>query len=138
MLKSIAMTLSNSLVKHGLPRPQALKRAWAMAKQGQFNAKAVGVTFGLRQTALMRLKKYSKEVITILLVHEPNQYDKNAVAVKVSVNRGRAFTIGYLPKLTASLWGRLVDKQKAAAKIVKITGGNGKNLGINFKLQLVA
>lgn len=132
------MTLSNALVKRGLSRPRALKRAWAMAKQGQFNAKAVGVTFGLRQTALMRLRQYGKDAITILLVHEPSPYDKNAVAVKVSVNRGRAFTIGYLPRATASLWGRLVDKQKAAAELIAITGGRGNRLGMNLQLKLVA
>lgn len=140
MLKSIAMTLSNHLVKQGMSRPQALKTAWHMAKQGEFNSKAVGVTFGLRQTALMRLKRwYSLEQISVKLVYESNnQHDKDAVAVKVSVNSGRVFTIGYLPRKAAQLWFRIVDRQKVAARLMQITGGNGKSLGINFKMQLVA
>lgn len=73
MFKSTVMTLANMLhYRNSLPRPQALKRAWAMVKQGNFNSKAVGVTFGCRQTSLMRLKHYDTHVIAVELVHEPN------------------------------------------------------------------
>lgn len=60
------------------------------------------------------------------------------MAIKVRVNGGLPFVVGYLPKVTASLWARLVAKQKAAATLINITGGNCKRLGINLKLQLVA
>lgn len=141
MLKSAVMSIANMLhYRRGLTRPQALKTAWRMAKQGEFYSKAVGVSFGLRQTALMRLKRwYRLEQISVRLVHEAdNRYDRDAVAVQVSVNGGRAFTVGYLPRQAAQLWARVVDRQQVTAGSVQVTGGNGRHVGLNFRLQLVA
>lgn len=138
MLKSIAMTLSNTLIKQGLTRSQALKRAWRMVKQTEFYSKAVGVTCNNRQKALARLLQYSREQVNIMLEHEDNIHDSRAVAVKVSVTGSKPFTIGYLSREVAGLWYRLVDRQKVTAKFDNVTGGRGKRYGINFRLQLVA
>lgn len=138
MLKSIAMTLSNTLIKQGLTRSQALKRAWRMVKQTEFYSKAVGVTYNNRQKALERLLQYNKEQVNIILEHEENVHGNRAVAVKVSVSGSIPFTIGYLSREVAGLWCRLVDRQKVTAKFENVTGGHGKRYGLNFKLQLVA
>lgn len=139
MQKSTVMTLANVLhYQKGLNRSQALKTAWKMVKQAEFNSKAVGVSFGQRQKALARLKQYRPESVSITLEREANAFDRNAVAVKVAVNGSKAFAVGYLSREAALLWAKLVEKNKAAAKQVHVTGGNGRNYGINFKLCLVA
>lgn len=61
MLKSIVATLGNNLVKRGIPRPHAFQKAWRVARQNRFFAKAVGVTIGSRQEALKRLAQYGVE-----------------------------------------------------------------------------
>lgn len=133
MKKLALMTLANALhYKKHLTRSDALKRAWRMVRQGEFNSKTVGVSFGLRQKALARLKHYSLGLIRVTLKHEPdNKHDKNAVAIMVSVAGSREFKIGYLP--AGSLWLRLVEKNLVGAAVSDIAGGTGRTLGFNFK-----
>lgn len=137
MKKSAVMTLANALhYKKHIDRPTALRRAWRMIKQAVFNAKAVGVSFGLRQVALQHLKAYSPARISVTLKAEPNnKHDKHAIAVLVSVDNGKAYKIGYLP--SSSIWTGLVNRKQVRAAIDIITGGNGKMLGFNFKLSIV-
>ncbi|HMM22961.1 MAG TPA: HIRAN domain-containing protein [Selenomonadales bacterium] len=139
MLKSAVMTLGNSLYKQGMDRSQALKNAWRMVKQGHFYTKIAGVTYGTRQVALGRLKRYNLEEVKAYLVREPNWVDSNAVAVMISVNGSRQYKLGYLSKETAAVWYRLVERNCLDATMVKVTGGTDKKkYGANLALCLVA
>jgi len=64
------------------------------------NLKVAGVTFNNRQKALERLTHYAPEEILTVLVPEPeNEFDKNAIAVKVLVKGAeKSYCIGYVPK----------------------------------------
>lgn len=122
MKKSAVMILANELYyKKRYSRPMELKRAWAMIKPSKFFSKAVGVSFGSRQAALMRLKKYAADCIEVILKHEPdNKHDKNAVAVLVSMMGGKEYKIG---NPSSSIWTRLIDRQQVQAAFKSVTGG---------------
>ena len=139
MLKSVVATLGNALVKRGISRPHAFPKAWRMARQNRFFAKAVGVTIGSRQEALKRLAQYGRERIRVHLVHEGNNpVDSNAVAVVVAVAGKGAYKAGYLPKEGASLLARVLDKLggKLDATLEAVTGGGGRIFGLNFSYTL--
>lgn len=106
MNKQAIMTLANALYyKKHYDRSTALKRAWAMVKQSVFHSKAVGVSFGLRQKVLAKLKSYSPAQVQVILKRETdNKHDKNAVAVLVSVAGGKSFKIGGI--YLAAVYGR--------------------------------
>lgn len=106
-----------------------------MVKQSVFNSKAVGVSFGLRQVALERLKANNPAQVKVMLKVEPdNKYDKNAIAVLVSVGGGKTFKIGYLP--SSGIWTALVKREQVKAILSSITGGAGRMFGFNFKLAI--
>ncbi|WP_418626772.1 HIRAN domain-containing protein [Anaerosinus sp.] len=134
MQKSAVMSLANALhYKKHYDRSTALKRAWAMVKQSVFNSKAVGVSFGLRQVALERLKAYNPAQVKVMLKAETeNNHDKNAVAVLVSIGEGKTFKIGYLP--SNNIWTSLVKREQVKAILSSITGGAGRMFGFNFKM----
>jgi|HigsolmetaGSP11D_1036233.scaffolds.fasta_scaffold00512_28 hypothetical protein len=137
-MKSTVMKLANALhYQKGLSRSKALKTAWRMAKQAEFYSKVVGVSFGLRQTALLRLQRYSPEEIRISLVRENHPQDPNAIATVVTV-KGKGFRIGYLPREIAKLWAPLVAAGRVAGELEQITGGKDRTLGAVLKLKLVA
>ena len=61
MANEVSMIIGNALhYRQGLDRSRAMRTAWAMLKQGTFYNKLAGVTFGLRQTAFLRLKRYRR------------------------------------------------------------------------------
>jgi hypothetical protein len=100
-LSTICKT-ANKLRKQGYSLAQSFVIAWAMAK-GQ-ETKVSGTSKFNRQTALEHLTKYQPEEVKFTLVREPeNQFDKNAVAVMVSVNGSAAYKIGYIPAVTAPI-----------------------------------
>lgn len=118
-----------------MSRSQALKKAWKIIRRREIESRAAGVTFGLRQTALMRLKRYNTADVEVNLVRENNVNDPYAVAVMVSVKGSRAFHIGYLPRPAASVMAWMVDKGLLRAKVDAVTGGNGL-YGLNLRLQV--
>jgi len=139
MLKSIVATLGNALVKRGISRPHAFQKAWRMARQNRFFAKAVGVTIGSRQEALKRLAQYGRELVRVYLVHEGNNpVDSSAVAVVVAVAGKGQYKAGYLPKEGANLLARVIDKLggQLAATLENITGGGDRKYGFNFSYTL--
>lgn len=141
MLKSIVATLGNTLVKRGIPRPHAFQKAWRMAQQNRFFAKAVGVTIGSRQEALKRLAQYGRDLVRVYLVHEGNNpVDGNAVAVVVAVAGKGEYKAGYLPREGAALLARVLDKLggKLAATLENITGGGERRYGLNISFSLQA
>lgn len=139
MTKATVMTLANMLhYRQGLTRSQALRTAWRMVRQAEFHSKLAGVTFSTRQTALLRLKKYAADMVTVVLVQENNPVDANAVAVKVSVVGSRPFKVGYLPRSIATVWSSLVARGMVKAQLERVAGGNGRSLGAVVKIKLVA
>ena len=70
-MKTTVMTIANRLhYTQGMSRAQALKTTWQMVKQGKFYTKVRGVTFGIRQMTLARLRNYGPDGITIHLVRD--------------------------------------------------------------------
>lgn len=58
--KSIVMKLANILhFRKSYSRSNVLKTAWKMVRRVKFSSKVVGVTFSLRQSALLWLRKYA-------------------------------------------------------------------------------
>ncbi len=99
MAHQLSMIIGNALhYQQGMNRSTALKTAWAMIRQGEFHTKVAGTTYGLQQTALLRLKRYSQQAITVTLVPEPNnQADPLAVAVVVTVTGKGSFKLATCP-----------------------------------------
>ena len=103
--------------------------------------KVAGVTFGSRQAALKRIgERYSPDDVAVTLRYEPdNQYDRNAVAVDVSVNGSKAYRLGYLPREWAEFVAGIMDAGVAlTARLRGITGGYGEklNCGALVEIQL--
>ncbi len=105
-IKSKVMTIANALVKQGVSRSAAMVRAWITVKLRAIRTKAVGVTYGNRQTLLDHLTRYAPEDITVMLQREQgNANDPNTVRIVAAVhNKGaeivsrfKAVTGGYAP-----------------------------------------
>ena len=64
---SRALTIANFLVKQGVSRSEAMRRAWRTVKQRVIHTKTAGVTHGNRQALLDRLTRYSADLISITL-----------------------------------------------------------------------
>ena len=92
-------TIANKIPR-STSRKQAFLKAWQIVKTGSLDLKVAGVSFSSRQEALRRLTKYNPKDIRTLLIAEPdNRYDKNAIAIKVMVNKGKGiYCLGYVPK----------------------------------------
>lgn len=110
-IRSKVMTIAAVLRrKSQLDKSISLHRAWRMVKQEYFT-KVVGVIFGRRQEAIMRLKKYDPRRVKITLQHEPdNKYDANAIAVIVTVIGKGSYRMGYLRKYYAEVYAKLLMK----------------------------
>ena len=77
-MKRTAMILANRLrAVEGIDRSLALKRAWAMVKQGSFYTKVAGVTYGDRQAVIRRLRQYGANVY--FEREAGNEVDPNAI-----------------------------------------------------------
>jgi hypothetical protein len=122
---SKVMTMANSLVKQGIGRSAATLKAWLLIKLAAVDTKAAGVTHGKRQTALKRLERYPRGMVSVTLEREPgNAFDKNAVAVVASVEGKGSYTVGYLPRTLAAFVAPLMDAGKAVTSSYKaVTGG---------------
>lgn len=129
---------ANELHKQGYSRTQSFIIAWAMAK-GQ-ETKVSGTSKLNRQTALEHLMQYQAEEVEFQLVAEPeNQYDKNAVAVMVSVNHSKAYKIGYIPAVAAPIVSTILNNGTSVkASLKAIVGGwaEGVNLGLRINMSL--
>jgi hypothetical protein len=138
MLKNIACTIGNAIIRTGIERSAALLKAWSMSKNANAD-KVVGVTVGNRQEALKRLALYGRDQIRVSLIHESgNPVDGNAVAVIVEVVGKGSYRIGYIAKETAALLARVIDKVGAIiAAVQDITGGtDGLNAGLNISYRM--
>lgn len=143
---SRALTIANALVRQGVSRSEAMRRAWRTVKQRVIHTKTAGVTHGNRQALLYRLTRYSTDLISITLRREPeNAADKNAVQVIAAVKGKGSAVMGYLNRQLARQRLRLMlaiapllDKGKQVlARFEEVTGGAeyylnyGLNVGIS-------
>jgi hypothetical protein len=74
--------------------------AWKIVRNGGYEIKVAGVSFYNRQEALRRLSTLDpKDIHTFFVPEYDNQYDSNAIAVKVLVNGSKdVYRLGYVPK----------------------------------------
>jgi len=105
----------------------------AMGGKEILKTKVAGVTFGNRQKALERLTYYAPEEIMTVLVPEPeNQYDENAIAVKVFVNSSKeSYCIGYISKTETGKVKPFVSRMPE----LKITHGGIYNAELRIAVQ---
>jgi hypothetical protein len=132
------MTIANKLVAQGESRSAAMVKAWAVVNAGTLESKVSGVTVGKRQTAIERLTRYDAEAITVRLNREPlNAYDKNAIAVMVSVSGSAEYQIGYVPANMARIIAPLMDARKSVGSAFKaIVGGWADYLSYGMRIQV--
>ena len=124
-IRKAVVTLANRINKKTKDLSSSFKRAWQIVKGKELVTRVKGVTFGNRRKALKHLSRYTKERINVNLVRDyGNKYDNNAIKVIVSVDNGRGYTIGFLPKEIAEEIAILIDKGfDLIAKYKTITGG---------------
>ena len=86
-------------IENAWSRSMSMREAWAMVKSGRAMFLVKGTSFNGRQEALKRLTQYKPQQVHAMLVPEPeNEFDRNAVAVKVLVNGAKSlYTVGYIP-----------------------------------------
>lgn len=85
----------------------------------QINIKLAGVTFENRQETIARLSSGEP----CQLIPEPeNQFDKNAIAVFVTLD-GEPAHIGYVPRQLAEWIAPLLKGETIGGKVTEITGG---------------
>lgn len=139
-MKSKVMTIANHLVKLGVERSAAMRRAWLTVKLRRIETKAVGVTFGKRQVLLERLTRYAADNITVQLKRDRlNLFDLNAVQIIAKVRGKGSAVIGYLNRELAAAIAPLLDKGKEVPSSFKgVTGGAAYNLtyGLNISLAV--
>lgn len=137
---SKALTIANALVRQGVSRSEAMRRAWRTVKQRVIHTNTAGVTRGNRQTLLYRLTRYSADLISVTLRREPeNAADKNAVQVIAAVRGKGSAIMGYLNRQIAAAIAPLLDKGKAVASSFRaITGGAEYylNYGLNISIAV--
>ncbi|MED1563229.1 hypothetical protein AJ85_04745 [Alkalihalobacillus alcalophilus ATCC 27647 = CGMCC 1.3604] len=119
------MTITAYLIESSkYNRSKAMKVAWNMIKQVFYTK--VNVSFGNRQTALNHLQHYNPRRIKITLQHEPtNPFDRNAIAVIVTVIGKDSYQVGYIKKAFAEVYALLLKKGlHIQATFEGITGEN--------------
>lgn len=94
--RSSIFKVGNRILREGVDRSSAFKRAWQAAKRGIVE-KVVGVKFNNRQSILAQLDKCSKSDIKICVERDRgNPWDGNAVAVFASLNdQNQRVRVGY-------------------------------------------
>ncbi len=130
--------MSNRLVKEGLKRSEAFRRAWRAAKQGLI-ARVAGVTHGNSQKLLEYLDNCQKEKINVSLYRDSaNPFDDHAVAVIAGVAGCGRWRVGYLPRSSATVIADLMDKGVSFASWLQgIVGGyNGQFYGMRIRIQV--
>lgn len=96
------------------------------------HTKVAGVTFEGRQAYLAKIRTSDP----CRIEPEPmNQYDPNALAVKVS-HDGEILHVGYIPKLQAGLMAQFLDCETLTVRIKEITGGFQKEDGSTASLGM--
>jgi hypothetical protein len=134
--KSKVCIIANNLIKSGVNRSTAFKKAWEIVKAEKVETRITGVTFGNRQKALERLTNYSAEQISISLEREAeNEFDKNAIAVKATVKGKGGYIIGYINKNLAKLIAPLIDYKKSVTATFQEIVGKYQNYH-NYGLQI--
>jgi|GEM_PF-3797183 len=105
------MLLAHSLrAAHSWSMSVALRWAWRIEKS-DIAATVAGVRYGKRQTALEHLSRYSARDTFLSLQRESqNRYDRNAVAIVVSVAGRGSARVGYLAAATARVVAPLLDR----------------------------
>ena len=135
-----ALTIANRLYDtQGTNLTDAFKKAWEITRQEKLRTNVSGVTFENRQRALGRLERYEPENINVTLERDKwNGHDSNAIKVNVSVNGGREYHLGYIPRKLATLAAALMDKgAELTADFKAVTGGSeGKSYGALITIRL--
>jgi hypothetical protein len=138
--KSKVCVIANHLIRSGLNRSEAFKKAWDIVKLESIQTRVTGVTVGNRQQAIENLKKYDIENISISLEREAdNEFDKNAIAVKAIFKGKGGYIIGYINKKLAKLIAPLIDyKKSVTATFQEIVGKyqNYHNYGLEITLNI--
>ena len=135
-----ALTIANRLYDtRETSLADAFKTAWQLTRQEKLRTNVSGVTFENRQQALGRLERYEPENINVTLERDKwNGHDTNAIKVNVSVNGGREYHLGYIPRKLATLAAALMDKGAELTSDFKaVTGGSeGKSYGALITIKL--
>lgn len=138
--KSKVCIIANRLIKQGVNRSEAFRRAWTIVKAAKIETKVSGVTFGSRQKALERLTHYETDKISIRLEREAaNEYDSNAIQVIATVTDKGSYTVGYINKQLAAIIAPLIDCGKAVKATFQEIRGKYKsyhNLGMEVSLSI--
>jgi hypothetical protein len=138
--KSKVCVIANHLIKNGVNRSEAFRKAWQLVKAETIQTRVTGVTFGKRQKAIENLKKYDISNISISLEREAdNEHDKNAIAVKATVKGKGAYIVGYINKNLAKLIAPLIDyKKQITATFQEIVGKyqNYHNYGLEISVNI--
>jgi len=135
-----ALTIANRLYDtQDTSLADAFKTAWRITRQERIRTNISGVTFENRQQALGRLERYDTDSINVTLERDKwNGHDSNAIKVNVSVNGGRGYHLGYVPRNLATLAAALMDKgAELTADFKAVTGGSeGKSYGALITIKL--
>ena len=136
--RAMACIIANALVKQGVSRSAAMVRAWITVKLHAIRTKAVGVTYGNRQTLLDHLTRYAPEDITVTLQRENNNAaDSNAIQIVAAVRNKGAAVIGYINRELAAAIAPLMDKgAEIMSRFKAITGGGAPYMSYGFNLEL--
>lgn len=139
-IRKLVCVIANRIKKSGMTLSQAFKQAWAMAKKIMDRGIVTpvnGTMAGNRQRILEYFCKMGEKNCTLSLMREDkNEYDPNAVAVKMHCactdGKNRVASIGYLPKDMAFYMAAVIDAGIEVTIALKgIYGGiGGKNFGV--------
>lgn len=136
-IRSNVMRMANRLLKAGMKRAEAMRKAWRLAKAHLLQIKVHGVTYGNRQESLKALASVPADERNTELVRESdNQFDDNAVSVWCTAS-GRRYKLGYLPRAVASVVAALLDNH-VSVKIenLLIIGGFSDTQYSNFGARI--
>ncbi|KNZ41469.1 hypothetical protein AKG39_11895 [Acetobacterium bakii] len=119
-----------------MPRSQAFKKAWELAKGKTLIVK--GVTQGKRQTAIEHIKHYSPEEVSISLERDTKSlFDNHAIKVIATIH-GKSYCVGYLASSISEWLSKVMDFGTALKGALKqIVGGNGFYYGLRINAVIV-
>jgi uncharacterized pyridoxal phosphate-containing UPF0001 family protein len=140
-IRRAVATLANKINKKLKNLSASFKKAWAVIKGQIISSKIAGVTFGDTQQILERLVTVDAEKVSVGLVREAdNEFDTNAIAVTVNVNKDKPpRKIGYSPRDLAQYMAKLIDKGLKLTAVFKgVTDGmEGCYYGAVIEIRLV-
>lgn len=137
MNRSLIFRNANKLVKAGYSRSEAMKKAWALAKLPEIEARVKGTAAApKRQEALEHLTHYDPEQVSFRIAREPkNRADSHAVAVIASVKGKGSFIIGYLARELAANISQLLKAGLGLLTWGTVIGGYAE--GINYGARVI-